>query len=170
MNRKPMGLALLLALALGSSSALAQDETPTAVTNQNRTGDLPFSTSVGPDVEHVDVASGNLIVRIPITSVPGRGMGYNFALNYDAMLWAVATRKNGGVTYQKWNIEKRDWLPAGGIGLDHQPVPHHLCLLRGDLRPERFRGTHGHGRQDRGLHLSRLQRRQTSPHHPRRGR
>src|SRR5258708_11248768 len=61
----------------------AQDETPTTVTVQNRSGDLPFSSSIGTDVEHVDVASGNLIVHIPFTSVKGRGMDFNFVLNYD---------------------------------------------------------------------------------------
>ena len=79
----------LLALSI---SARAQDEIPTKVNNQNRTGDLPFSTSVGTDIERVDIAIGNLIVRIPLVSIPGRGMEFNFFFRYDAMYWTAAKR------------------------------------------------------------------------------
>src|SRR5437667_11968325 len=71
----------------------AQDETPTTITVQNRSGDLPFSSSIGTDIEHVDVASGNLIIHIPFTSVKGRGMDFNFGLNYDARYWIAGTRQ-----------------------------------------------------------------------------
>jgi hypothetical protein len=68
----------------------AQDETPTTVTVQNRSGDLPFSSSIGIDIEHVDVGSGNLILHIPLAPVKGRGMDFNFGLNYDARYWITA--------------------------------------------------------------------------------
>ena len=38
----------------------AQDEVPTRITNQNRIGDLPYSTSIGTEIEHVDMATGAL--------------------------------------------------------------------------------------------------------------
>lgn len=56
--------------------AFAQDEVPTKVSDQNRTGDIPYSSSVSGPVDRVDLSTGNLIVEIPIESVPGRGMNY----------------------------------------------------------------------------------------------
>lgn len=123
-------LVLLVAVALPLT---AQDETPTKVTNQNRTGPLPFSTSIGTDVESVDLSSGNLSIRIPIASVPGRGMNYTFGVRYDASSWMVATRKSGSTNYQKWTIEKRNWLP-GTTGLGAHRTAAHLGDLQGDLR------------------------------------
>jgi len=55
----------LLAVILVAFPVLAQDETPKAVSNQNRSGDLPFSPSVGTEVESVDTATGHLSVRVP---------------------------------------------------------------------------------------------------------
>src|SRR5947209_15005847 len=79
-------------LLLAGTFMAAQDETPTAVTVQNRTGDLPFSQTVGTGVEHVDIGSGNLIVDFPIISLPGRHMPFNYGLRYNALFWTVATR------------------------------------------------------------------------------
>src|SRR6266850_4483988 len=78
-----------MTLSICSISSFAQDETPIAVTNQNRSGDLPFSMSVGTDIERVDPSSGNLIVTLPIASIPGRGMEFNFGLRYDARFLVV---------------------------------------------------------------------------------
>src|SRR5437899_3100834 len=79
-------------LLLSASTLFAQDETPTRVTNQNRSGELPFSSSIGTAVEHVDAASGGLHVRIPLFSVPGRGMDSSLALRFDSTFWVTASR------------------------------------------------------------------------------
>src|SRR5438445_4492006 len=108
-------IALLFPLSL---PCFAQDETPIGVTNQNRSGDLPFSTSIGTDIERVDVSSGNLIVTNPIASIPGRGMSFNFPLRYDARFWVTATRTDGnGHPYQIWNVSQDPWLGSGSAGL-----------------------------------------------------
>lgn len=101
---------------LFSVCAMAQDETPKAVTTQNRTGALPFTTSIGGGVEQVDVGSGNAMINIPILSLPGRGMGFNFGLNYNALFWIIAEREQPGGTYKFWNIERRNNLPYNGLG------------------------------------------------------
>src|SRR5712692_918005 len=106
-------------LFLFTPPASSQDETPTRVTVQNRTGDLPFSTSVGTDVEHVDVASGNLLVMIPFASVPGRGLNYSFGMRYDARFLVAGTRviTQNGQPYQIWNVENQIWFPDNtGLG------------------------------------------------------
>ena len=103
-------------LACSACYLLAQDETPTAVTVQNRSGDLPFSSSVGSGVEHVDLMSGNLTVDIPISQVPGRGLDYNFNLLYDARWLVVATRGGPTNTLQLWNVERRLYVPDNGFG------------------------------------------------------
>jgi hypothetical protein len=101
---------ICLALMLfGCASFIsAQDETPTSVTVQNRTGDLPFSQTVGTGAEHVDIGSGNLIVDFPIISLPGRDMPFNYGLRYNALFWTVATRTqvNGQQTHS-WSVERR---------------------------------------------------------------
>src|SRR3954468_11203858 len=101
--------------------ARAQDETPTKVTDQNRSGDLPFSTTVGSDVEHVVVSSGNLVVTIPILGVPGRGMPFNFALRYDGRLFVTALRTTPN-NHQIWNFEKHPYLTTQGIWAVSQPA------------------------------------------------
>lgn len=79
---------LLLCCSLGN----CQDETPTAVTPQNRTGDLPYSASLGTDIEHIDLVSGNLMINVPIVDRPGRGLGFHFGLRYDSRFIVIATR------------------------------------------------------------------------------
>src|SRR5579859_3136920 len=98
----------LLCLMLLSSFCLlhGQDEIPTQVTVQNRSGELPFSSTVGTDVEYVDATGGGLHVSIPILHVPGRGMNYDFGLYYDARFWVSATRSAGGQNFEVWNIEQ----------------------------------------------------------------
>jgi hypothetical protein len=103
--------------------AFAQDETPTAVTVQNRTGDLPFSQTVGTGVEHVDIGSGNLIVDFPIVSLPGRHMAFNYGLRYNALFWAVATRtQTNGQQLHFWNIERRPYIGGVNNGLGFTPT------------------------------------------------
>lgn len=114
-------ITVAMSLSLYVSPSFAQDETPIAVTNQNRSGDLPFSSSVGTDVERVDPVSGNLIVTIPIASIPGRGMGFNFGLRYDARFLVAATRSNGNGGFTNvWNVAQGPYLPdtgtTGGLG------------------------------------------------------
>ncbi len=130
---------ILFAIAI---PARAQDEAPTTVTVQNRSGDLPFSTSIGTDIEHVDVASGNLIIHIPFTSVKGRGMDFNFGLNYDARFWITGTRQpaHQPVT-QLWNVGLGNYLPDATSGLGWQPNQGRLtwtnskssCVLSGAI-------------------------------------
>lgn len=118
-------LSFFTLLLFGSTFMAAQDETPTAVTVQNRTGDLPFSQTVGTGAEHVDIGSGNLIVDIPIISTPGRHMPFNYGLRYNALFWTVASRPqaNGSLRYY-WAIERRPYL--GDWTLVWGSLPH--CL------------------------------------------
>src|SRR3954464_7475904 len=78
-------------ISLCSAISMAQNEVPTRITNQNRIGDLPYSTSIGTDIEHVDMATGALNVNIPIWSVPGRAdasLSFHWSSNY----WVAASR------------------------------------------------------------------------------
>ena len=79
-------------ILLSVSLLFAQDETPTKVTVQNRIGDLPFSSSIGSGIEHVDLASGNLNIEIPLISRPGRGLDANVSLRYNSKFLVVAQR------------------------------------------------------------------------------
>lgn len=92
---------LIAAVLLCASPLFAQDEIPTRVTNQNRMGPLPYSTSVGSDIEHVDLATGALSVHIPIWSVPGRGMdaSLSFHWNSNYLMAAGRTDSLGQLTY-----------------------------------------------------------------------
>ena len=105
-----------LALFLLALAALAQDETPKEVNNQNRSGDLPFSSSVGTEVESVDISTGHLSVRMPFVSLPGRGMNYRFGIRYDSGYWAAALRGVPGTYQYLWKIEKRTYVPDNGLG------------------------------------------------------
>jgi len=99
------GLFIITICAL-SIATLAQDETPTKVTAQNRAGDLPFSTYVGTQIEHVDVGSAALNITIPLIKIPGRGMNSELALRWNSNFYTMAPRINGqGSAYYIWNFE-----------------------------------------------------------------
>jgi hypothetical protein len=88
-----------------AAPARPQAEIPTRVTVQNRTGELPFSTNVGTSIEHVDVATGTLNVRIPIGNVPGRGMNSGLYLQFNSNYFLLAQRIDSmGNPYFIWTI------------------------------------------------------------------
>lgn len=107
---------LLLFALLGvliATSANCQDIAPTKITDQNATGNIPFSGSIGTEIEHVDLATGNLIVNIPIIHVPGRGgLDFDFAVRYDARFLVP----NIGTTSSGWAVEARPNLVPTGVG------------------------------------------------------
>ena len=110
-------------LLAGGTFMAAQDETPTAVTVQNRTGDLPFSQTVGTGAEHVDIGSGNLIIDVPIISLPGRHMPFNYGLRYNALFWTVSTRTQvNGQQLHFWNVERRPYIGGMDHGLGFAPT------------------------------------------------
>jgi len=112
-------IALGLAAFLYQSQTLhAQDETPTAVTDQNRSGDLPFSTSLGSHVEHVVLATGDLVVNIPIADMPGRQGRFHFSLRFDSRFWLSPER---GAQYI-WNIERGNYVPSNGLWQSSVPL------------------------------------------------
>src|SRR6476660_9372178 len=140
----------LLVVLFGCASlafAQAHDETPTAVTVQNRTGDLHFSPTVGTGVEHADIGSGNLIMDVPILSLPGRHMPFNYGLRYNALFWTVATRTQpNGQQVHFWNVERRPYVGGMDQGLGFTPTQPQLSwgvsteTCGGSSNPETFPG------------------------------
>src|SRR6476620_8261434 len=112
----------ICAIILVPGMLFSQDETPTQVTVQNRTGDLPFSQTVGTGVEHVDIGSGNLIVDVPIISLPGRHMPFNYGLRYNALFWTVVSRATPTGQVNFWGIEKRPYIGGINHGLGFTPT------------------------------------------------
>src|SRR5947208_773913 len=109
-------LTLLLAF-LAFAVAVSSDAqiNPSTISDQNRTGDLPFSATLGTDIEHVDLASGNLVVKIPVIDLNGRGLPYEFLFHYNANFWAVGCSQDiNGNYYCAWGIEARPYI-AGAI-------------------------------------------------------
>src|SRR4051812_12368448 len=99
-------LAVIVLACLVAVFRLYADETPTKVTAQNRTGDLPFSASLGTDIEHVDIAGGHLVIRIPIYSNPGRGQDFDYHLNYNSKYRVQSGRHDpDGIPYYEWVVE-----------------------------------------------------------------
>src|SRR5579864_1785676 len=121
---------LLLSLVIGIPPAQAQDEIPTAITDQNRTGDLPFSTVVGTNIEHVVVASGDLVVNIPIVHVRGRnGLDFDFGLHYDGRLLDLVQR--GPSNTNIWVFEAHNYVESsGGIWQTNQPTLSYVSYSR----------------------------------------
>ena len=78
----------------------------------NNTGDLPYSTSVGTDTEHVELSTGNLIVHIPFVDVPGRKMTFNFGIRYDSRFWSYQMYPSG----LQWNPEQSNWITSTALG------------------------------------------------------
>src|SRR6266446_224935 len=114
-------LALLLFTIVTTCPAKAQDEAPSVVTDQNRSGDLPFSSVVGTNLEHVVVASGDLVVNIPIIHTKGRnGLDFDFGLRYDGRLLSLVQRgPNNAIV---WTFSAANYVPNGGIWQTNQPT------------------------------------------------
>jgi YD repeat-containing protein len=117
------------------------DETPTKVTSQNRSGDLPFSTSVGTPIEHVDVASGALNIKIPLIKIPGRGLDAELYLRWNSNFYMMAPRTDGyGRGYWIWATEKNS-----GWQTNHQDhsatFSHILCT---DIPNEGYMNVYSH--------------------------
>jgi len=87
---------VLLFVSPWSLPAIAQDDIPTKVTDQNRSGEMPFSTSIGTQIEHVDVGSAALNIVVPIVKFPGRnGMDFEFSLHWNSNQYMMAPRTDG---------------------------------------------------------------------------
>jgi RHS repeat-associated protein len=113
----------LLAVLAGRPLS-AQDEVPTQVTAQNRSGDLPFSVTIGADIEKLDMIGGTPLLRLPILHLPGRKMGYDFDLIWDArFLVTVQRTPPGAAPFEFWNIEQRGYLPQFDQGLWSSNLP-----------------------------------------------
>ena len=99
---------VLLFVSLGSLLAIAQDDIPTKVTDQNRSGEMPFSTSIGTQIEHVDVGSAALNIVVPIVKFPGRnGMDFEFSLHWNSNQYMMAPRTDGqGNPFYIWTMEQ----------------------------------------------------------------
>lgn len=85
---------------------------PSVISPTNTTGDLPYSVQVGTPAEHVELATGNLIITIPFLNLPGRHLGFDYGIRYDAAFWLLT--QFGSAT--RWNPEQRAWLTPDVIG------------------------------------------------------
>ena len=116
-----LGSALALAL-IGATHLVAQDIIPAAVTDQNRTGPLPFSSTIQGPVDSVDLGSGGLTVNIPLARVKGRGMDYNLVLRYSSLFWAMNQYTLNNNNYASWGTSAGNWLPGHVVGWEpNQP-------------------------------------------------
>jgi len=128
MKNGPLGC---FALVLMATLALGQDETPKEVNDQNRSGDLPFSASIGNDAESVNIASGHLSISIPFVSLPGRRTNYHLGIRYESGFWSAAARNIQTLQYL-WRIEKRPYAPSSGLGWSiTQPYLTHTTYREG---------------------------------------
>jgi hypothetical protein len=117
-NIKPSHLLPGIAILFSTAIPLhAQDPFPTTVTDQNQAVNLPFPQSFGGDVDQVGVENGNLTINIPIVSVKGRGMTYNFGLRYGSAFWAVPNPSK-----PVWTVSAGNYLPGHVVGWEtNQP-------------------------------------------------
>jgi RHS repeat-associated protein len=103
-------------MVLACPSVFAQDEAPTQITPQNHSGALPYAATLSTGVESLDLVGGSPRVVLPISQTPGRKMGFDFSLVYDARFW-VSVQRGGSNPFYIWNIEERPYLPLAGVGL-----------------------------------------------------
>jgi hypothetical protein len=118
MSRAHILATLLFLIIFGSAAvpARAQDEVPIAVTDQNRSGDLPFSSVIGSATEHVVINSGNLVVNIPIAHLKGRnGRDFDFGLRYDGRNLVIANLPQSVCMFEAHN-----YAPSNGIWQTNQ--------------------------------------------------
>jgi YD repeat-containing protein len=106
---------LALVILSGASAACAQNldvASPTNVTDQNRTAQLPFSSSISSKYDSVDLSTGNLSIRVPLLHVKGRaGDDYNVVLRFEGNFW-IQEVLTGGLN-ALWVNEARN--PLNGL-------------------------------------------------------
>jgi hypothetical protein len=94
------------------SLAVAQDVTPSSPSNT--AGDLPYSASIGTSIEHVQLASGSVEVRLPFIGIPGRGMSFNYGIRYDSDFWSQYP--DGTSFASRWQPAQKNWLQPTVVG------------------------------------------------------
>jgi RHS repeat-associated protein len=114
-------IAALFSLIVLVQLAVAQ-EVPTQVTDQNRTGDLPFSSSIGTGIEHVDLLTGGLHINLPIENIPNR-FDYHLSYHWDSNYFLLAMRLDGlGRPFWIWTTEVNSgWQTNTGFLTDSTP-------------------------------------------------
>ena len=105
-------LQIVIFITLAFQAAVAQDSVPSAILPANNSGDLPYSTQIGSSVEHVELATGNLIINIPFVSLPGRKLNYEYGIRYDASFWTSEVQAGYNLTVP----EQRNWLTPTVLG------------------------------------------------------
>jgi len=75
-------LCFLAAIVIVSAGADAQGFDPSTAI------DVPSSVGHGTDLEHVDLMSGAVVVRIPLLHLKGRGIDTDIVASYTSKLWS----------------------------------------------------------------------------------
>ncbi len=107
MMRQVFHLAVLVVLSatLGSVTFAQQAVAP---------GRPPFSSAMGGSVDTVDLANLNAHLSIPVLQKAGRGMPFNYLIQYDTSIWQPVTT-SGSTAWQPTNSGAIGWtFPAPG--------------------------------------------------------
>ena len=134
-----MRFKLLLAsvLCLSQSLAIAQ----TAITEK---GMIPFGSYSSNSLDRVNLATGNLVLDIPMVSYKQRGTlpDLSIKLNYNSSNWQDLTLSYDGYPYSYWTlVPDNDPITTQDLGPGVYPVRDHSLSQNGLLFPFVNQGT-----------------------------
>lgn len=107
---------VLLFLAFFSSGTLRAQAPPTSVTDANATGNKPFGTYAGSDIDNIDLNNGAVNIQIPLFSKKGRGLDFAIAVTYSSKIWVVGTKSTADGPIDVWKNEIRRGGAYGWAG------------------------------------------------------
>jgi RHS repeat-associated protein len=91
----------------------ARAQYPGYVTNSNDTGMPNYGSFVSTNIDHVNMANGDVNIVIPFVSLKGRGLNNGLAFRFESKMWAMNTYvvPVAGTVYQDTYY---DWYNFGG--------------------------------------------------------
>jgi RHS repeat-associated protein len=101
------GLTFALAILSFVLTPDAHAQYPGYLTNSNDTGLPSYGSFISSNVDTVNLGTGGVTIRIPISSTTGRGTTYSQFLQYDSKYWNVIPNVqtggvNGPVVHYQW--------------------------------------------------------------------
>src|SRR5712692_1426789 len=110
--------AIVTVVSLVFPPRLCSQDPATQVTDMNASGPRVFGTTMGGDIDFIDVATGGVNLKIPLLARRGRGLDFNLNITYSSRFWNVTGKyiRMLDDTLDVWTWEQERGVLGGPTG------------------------------------------------------